>query len=82
MLNPFELRRYGLRAADGYEMRRSGMADDEIEDAVKAWYELGQPETAWEREREAAMRPGCRWHDAGVGPGYRRVLPRDSPPAR
>ncbi|WP_231979387.1 hypothetical protein [Tessaracoccus coleopterorum] len=80
-LDASELRRWNLRSPDRYEMRLRGMADQDVEDAIRAWYDLDQPETTWEREREAqhgapataGTAPGSAPATAGSSP---RWLPR------
>lgn len=52
-LDASELRRWNLRSPDRYEMWQRGMSDQDVEDAISAWHDLDQPETAWERERAA-----------------------------
>lgn len=75
-LDASELRRWNLRSPDRYEMWQRGMSDQDVEDAISAWYELDQPETAWERERESQHGAPAT---AGTSPGSAPATAGSSP---
>lgn len=75
-LNAEELRRWQVRSPDRYEMWQRGMTDQDVEDAIRAWYDLDQPETAWEREREASTNAPAT---AGTVPGSAPATAGSSP---
>lgn len=75
-LDASELRRWNLRSPDRYEMRLRGMPDQDVEEAISAWYDLDQPETAWEREREAQHGAPAT---AGTSPGSAPATAVSSP---
>lgn len=80
-LNAEELRRWQVRSPDRYEMRLRGMADEDVEDAIRAWYELDQPETAWERERESQHgAPATAGTSPGSAPATAGSSPETGPP--